>query len=225
MMDQMMNFLLRLLPFLKITLIIAVSSMIVGLVWGGILASMKIGGGRVLRKIAEFYTTVIRCTPVILLLFLSYYGIPVLLKLVGIDVSHGSKIVFAIIALSMYSSAILSEIIRPAYLAVNHGQYEAAVMSGLSHWQAIWHIIVPQAFYIALPNMGNMIIALVRQSSLAFLIGVVDVMGQAKVINSTTYSAHVFEIYFVVSLIYWVIILLIGKGVDFWTYRLGKILR
>lgn len=224
-MELLGQFIWKLLPFLKVTLTIAVSSMIIGLVFGGILAAMKVFGGRIVRKVAELYTTVIRCTPVIILLFLSYYGIPLLLHLVGIDVSRGSKIVFAIVALSLYSSAILSEIIRPAYMAVSEGQYEAAMMVGLSPLQAIFHIMIPQALYIALPNMGNMMISLIQQSSLAFLIGVVDVMGQAKVINSITYSAHIFEVYFAVSLIYWLLILIVGKGVDITAYRMGKMLR
>lgn len=224
-MELFLQFVWKLLPFLKITLFIAISSMVLGLILGGLLAAMKIFGNRFIRKIAEFYTTIIRCTPVIILLFLSYYGIPLLLHAVGIDVSRGSKTVFAIVALTLYSSAILSEIIRPAYLAVNHGQYEAAAMVGLTPWQTIFRIMLPQAIYIALPNMGNMMISLIQQSALAFLIGVVDVMGQAKVINQLTYGAHIFEVYFAVSLIYWVLILIIGKGIDIMSYRMGRILR
>ncbi len=185
---------------------------------------MKISGNGILKKTAEFYTTVIRCTPVIILLFLSYYGVPVLFQMVGIDISRGSKILFAVLALTLYSSAVLSEIIRPAYLAVNKGQYEAAVMVGLSPVQAVCFVVLPQAFYIALPNLGNMMIALVQQSSLAFLIGVVDLMGQAKVINSITYSAHIIEVYAAVSLIYWVVVLLVGKFVDYLTYKMGRVL-
>lgn len=224
-MEQFIQFVWKLLPFLKVTLLIALSSMVLGLVLGGVLAAMKIFGNGVVRRIAEFYTTVIRCTPVIILLFLSYYGIPLLLHTVGIDVSRGSKTIFAIVALTLYSSAILSEIIRPAYLAVSHGQYEASMMVGLTPLQAIFHVMLPQAVYIALPNMGNMMISLIQQSALAFLIGVVDVMGQAKVINQITYGAHIFEVYFAVSLIYWVIILIVGKGVDIASYRMGKVLR
>lgn len=223
-MGQIFQIIEKLLPFLPVTIAIAAASMFFGLLFGGLLAAMKISGNGILKKTAEFYTTVIRCTPVIILLFLSYYGVPVLFQMVGIDISRGSKILFAVLALTLYSSAVLSEIIRPAYLAVNKGQYEAAVMVGLSPVQAVCFVVLPQAFYIALPNLGNMMIALVQQSSLAFLIGVVDLMGQAKVINSITYSAHIIEVYAAVSLIYWVVVLLVGKFVDYLTYKMGRVL-
>lgn len=100
----------------------------------------------------------------------------------GIDINGVSKIMFSIIALTMYASGTLSEIIRPAYLSVDKGQMEAALMSALTPAQAIRLIILPQVVYVALPNFGNMLIALIQESSLAYLIGVVDVWDRQRLL-------------------------------------------
>lgn len=224
-MGYFLETLVKLIPFLRVTIYIAVWAMILGLIFGTLLAAMKLSGSRFLKKIAELFTTLIRCTPVIVLLFLSYYGLPLLFGIVGLDISNGSKTAFSIAALTMYSSATLSEIIRPAYLSINKGQMEAALTVGLTTLQAMVTVILPQVFFVALPNMGNMLIALFQESALAYLIGVIDVMGQAKVINSMNYGAHIIEVYFAVSLLYWMLSLLTGKFVDMLTYRFSKIMK
>lgn len=215
----------KLFPFVGITLLLAASAMALGLVFGGILAAMKLSGNKALYVFASVYTTFIRCTPVLVLLFLSYYGLPLMVSLMGIDISSGSKIGFSIAALTMYSSATLSEIIRPAFASISRGQYEAAVMSGLTHFQALRIVVAPQVFFIALPNMGNMLIALIQESALAYMIGVIDVMGQAKVINSMSHGVRIVEIYAAVSLIYWSLSLIIGRAVDTAAGRLDRVLR
>ena len=224
-MGYFLETLVKLIPFLRVTIYIAVWAMILGLIFGTLLAAMKLSGSRFLKKIAELFTTLIRCTPVIVLLFLSYYGLPLLFGIVGLDISNGSKTAFSIAPLTMYSSATLSEIIRPAYLSINKGQMEAALTVGLTTLQAMVTVILPQVVFVALPNMGNMLIALFQESALAYLIGVIDVMGQAKVINSMNYGAHIIEVYFAVSLLYWMLSLLTGKFVDMLTYRFSKIMK
>ena len=181
-MEFFLTTVLKLLPFLRVTILIAFTSMALGLIFGTLLAAMKMCRIKIFKTIANLFTTFIRCTPVIVLIFLAYYGLPVLFGLAGIDINGVSKIVFSIIALTMYASGTLSEIIRPAYLSVDKGQMEAALMSALTPAQAIRLIILPQVAYVALPNFGNMIIALIQEPSLAYRIGVVDVMGQAKII-------------------------------------------
>ena len=97
-------------------------------------------------------------------------------------------------------------------------------MSALTSAQAIRLIILPQVVYVALPNFGNMLIALIQESSLAYLIGVVDVMGQAKIIDNMSYGAHIIEVYFAVSLLYWLLSLVTGKCVDLLSGKMGKVL-
>ena len=223
-MEFFLTTVLKLLPFLRVTILIAFTSMALGLIFGTLLAAMKMCRIKIFKTIANLFTTFIRCTPVIVLIFLAYYGLPVLFGLAGIDINGVSKIVFSIIALTMYASGTLSEIIRPAYLSVDKGQMEAALMSALTPAQAIRLIILPQVVYVALPNFGNMIIALIQESSLAYLIGVVDVMGQAKIIDNMSYGAHIIEVYFAVSLLYWLLSLVTGKCVDLLSGKMGKVL-
>ena len=220
-MEFFLTTVLKLVPFLRVTILIAFISMALGLIFGTLLAAMKLCHIRVLKTVANLFTTFIRCTPVIVLIFLSYYGLPVLFGLAGIDINGVSKIVFSIIALTMYASGTLSEIIRPAYLSVDKGQMEAALMSALTPAQAMRIIILPQVVYVALPNFGNM---LIQESSLAYLIGVVDVMGQAKIIDNMSYGAHIIEVYFAVSLLYWLLSLVTGKCVDLLSGKMGKVL-
>ena len=138
-MEFFLTTVLKLIPFLRVTILIAFTSMALGLIFGTLLAAMKMCRIKMLKTIANLFTTFIRCTPVIVLIFLAYYGLPVLFGLAGIDINGVSKIVFSIIALTMYASGTLSEIIRPAYLSVDKGQMEAALMSALTPAQASDH--------------------------------------------------------------------------------------
>lgn len=223
-MTYVLQIVATLAPFLLVTLFLAVTSMILGLFFGFLIAGMKFCGG-ILAKIANVYTTIIRSTPVVILLFLSYYGLPVLLKAIIPDIQSADKRFFTIVALTMYASAIISEIVRPAYQAVDKGQKEAAFSVGLTYPQAFIHILLPQAIYIAIPNLGNMMISLIHESALAYLIGVIDVMGQAQIINSMSYGANIIKIYFAVSILYWMLSIITGKAVDAVANHMGKALR
>lgn len=154
---------------------------------------------------AHGYTTMIRCTPSIVLLFLTYYGIPYLFNQFGIDLNSIDKSVFVVITFSLQFAAAMSEVIRTAYESVDKGQYEAAVSVGLSSTQAYRRIVFPQAVVVALPNFGNSLLALIKEGALAYTIGLIDVIGKASLIISSNYNAHALEIYLALSLIYWVV--------------------
>jgi len=194
-----------LIPFLKVTLMVTGFSVLFGTLLGFLLAAAKIGKNRWASKMAHGYTTIIRCTPSIVLLFLTYYGIPFLFNQFGIDLNSIDKSVFVVITFSLQFAAAMSEVIRTAYESVDKGQYEAAVSVGLSSTQAYRRIIFPQAFVVALPNFGNSLLALIKEGSLAYTIGLIDVIGKASLIISSNYNAHALEIYLALSLIYWVI--------------------
>ena len=114
------------------------------------------------------------------MLFLVYYGVPVFLSQFGIDVNHLGKGVFVITAFSLLFASNLGEVFRGAYLAVDPGQREAAVSIGLSEFQAFYRIILPQATVHALPNFSNMLINLMKEGSLAYSIGLIDILGEGK---------------------------------------------
>ena len=96
-MEFFLTTVLKLLPFLRVTILIAFTSMALGLIFGTLLAAMKLCRIKIFKTIANLFTTFIRCTPVIVLIFLAYYGLPVLFGLAGIDINGVSKIVFSII--------------------------------------------------------------------------------------------------------------------------------
>lgn len=213
---------IRLLPFIPITLLIAAISMLLGLLLGFLLTVMKLGKNTLLQKFASGYTTIIRSTPTVVLLFLVFYGLPMVFGSGFANMNSWDKKIFTIIALSLYSSATLSEIMRPAYQAVDKGQYEAAVSVGLSNFQALKEVVAPQAVFIALPNLGNMFISLIHESALAYVIGTVDVMGQAHVIGSIGYGKKMLEVYLAASIIYWIMSVFIGKSTDTLVAYLGR---
>lgn len=215
---------IKLIPFIPVTLFLAFSSMFLGLILGFILTLMKLSRNKVLAKIANIYTSIIRGTPTVILIFLTYYGLPMIFNTFGVDLSNVNRWIFNIIALTLYCSAILSEIMRPAYLSIDKGQMEASLSVGLTKVQALKEVVIPQALFIAIPNFGNMIIGLVHESSLAYLIGTVDIMGQANIIGASSYGANTVKIYIAVSIIYWIISFICGKLIDMFADHTGKAL-
>ena len=105
----------------------------------------------------------------------------------------------------------MSEVIRSAYESVDKGQFEAAVSVGLSPFQAYRRIVFPQAFVVAIPNFGNSLLELIKEGSLAYTIGLIDVMGKANLIIASNYNAHALEIYLALSIIYWIISIVIEQ--------------
>ncbi|MED4600667.1 amino acid ABC transporter permease [Paenibacillus validus] len=200
-----------LLPFLKVTFMVAGLSVLFGTLLGFIIAVAKMGKNEMAKKIAYGYTTTLRCTPSIVLLFLTYYGIPAISNSFGIDLNDVDKIVFVVITFSLQFAAAMSEVIRTAYESIDRGQYEAAVSVGLSPIQAYRRIILPQAFVVALPNFGNSLLALIKEGSLAYTIGLIDVIGKASLIIASNYNAHALETYLALSMIYWVISIAIER--------------
>ena len=202
----------RLLPYLGLTLFIALCTLILGLLFGALLAWAKLGRSRVLRKIARGYTSVVRCTPPLILLFLSYYGLPKLFALFGADINDIDKIYFVLTAFTLLYAAVLSELIRSTYEAIDKNQFEAAASVGMNDWQTLRRIILPQVLFIAIPNLGNTVISLLKEGSLAFTIGLIDVMGRAKLIISLNYGAHSLEIYLALAIVYWALTFLVVTG-------------
>ena len=204
---------LKLLPYTLVTIQVVVFSFVIGCVLGGLLAWAKLGGNRAVSKIAYGYTTIIRCTPFIIMLFIVFYGGPYLLTPFGIDANAIDKKVFAIITLSMYTTSNLSDNFRAAYASIDKGQREAAICVGMTELQALFRIIIPQMVFVALPMMSNVLISEFQDTALAFSIGLVDLMGQGKVIDAITYNINTLEIYVAVALIFWILAIICEKAI------------
>lgn len=200
-----------LVPFLKVTFIVSILSVLFGTFFGFVLAAAKLGRSRLARKFANGYTTILRCTPSIVLLFLVYYGIPALGGHFGLNLNDVDTAVFVVITFSLQFAALMSEVIRSAYESIDKGQFEAAVSVGLSPFQAYRRIIFPQALVVALPNFGNSLLALLQEGSLAYTIGLIDIVGKANLIIASLYNAHTLEIFLALAIIYWVLSIVIEQ--------------
>lgn len=206
------TFMLEILPqflsVLPITLLIIVVSTICGFLLSVLVVAIRIKKVRLLNPIMGMYISFTRSTPILLQLFLIYYGLPVVLALMGIHINDMNATTASIITLIIYNGAYMSEVVRPAYLAVERGQHEAADSLGFSPFKKLYRIIIPQVAPIALPGLGNAIIYLIHDTSLIFAIGVVDIMGLANIIISSNYGMNQIEIYLLIAIIYWMVSML-----------------
>lgn len=202
-----------LLPYLTVTLVVGVTSILTGSILGMLLAWAKLSGHKVIRALADGYTYIIRCTPSIVLLFIVFYGLPKFMETeFGIDLDDLSRAVFVIITFTLLFGAYVSEVFRSAYETVDKGQYEAAVTIGLSPKQAFFRVMLPQAAVIALPNFGNSVINLMKESALAYTIGLIDLLGRTNLIIAKNYGAYGIELYVACLLIYWGLSLVIEQA-------------
>ena len=202
-----------LLPYLTVTLVVGMTSILTGSILGMLLAWAKLSGHKVIRALADGYTYIIRCTPSIVLLFIVFYGLPKFMEAeFGIDLDDLSRAVFVIITFTLLFGAYVSEVFRSAYETVDKGQYEAAVTIGLSPQQAFFRVMLAQAAVIALPNFGNSVINLMKESALAYTIGLIDLLGRTNLIIAKNYGAYGIEPYVACLLIYWGLSLVIEQA-------------
>lgn len=200
------SYFIKLLPYLKTTFIYVLVALLVGIILGLILTVFKLRKNPFLRTLSIVYTAIFRSVPPVVLLFLVYYGLTAI-----VQGNSQNRLFYVCVTLTLLSSASISEIMRSSYCSVPHGQYEAGESIGLTNIQIVRRIMLPQAFYFALPNLSSIIIGLLKDGSLAFTIGLVDVFGKANLLNNTTYSKYILEIYTALAAIYWLMAIVIEK--------------
>ncbi len=164
-----------------ITLELTAVGLTLGFVLGLLLALAKVYAPRLLRGAATAYIEVFRGTPLLVQLFLIYYGLPSL----GITLSQTLS---AYLALGLNSAAYQAEYLRGAIQAIGPSQMMAGRSIGLSRWQTIRHVILPQALRLALPSWSNEPISLLKTTAVVFLIAVQDLMAKAKRAATITYN-------------------------------------
>lgn len=209
----------EILKYLPITLELAIISMLLGLLLGLLIAVIKMKKIPVASQIANIYVSFIRGTPIIVQLYIAYFGIPMFFKYMNLK--HGTNFEFnaipgiacAILVFSINESAYNAEIIRAALLSVGKGQIEAASALGMTYIQSLRRIILPEAIVVALPGIGNSFIGLIKGTSLAFTCAVIEMTAQGRIIGGRTY--RYFEVYVSLALIYWVITIAIEQLVKF----------
>ncbi|MBF1210374.1 MAG: amino acid ABC transporter permease [Gemella morbillorum] len=178
------------------TLKVSLIALLIGLLLGIVICLAKISTIKVLNVLATIYVEVIRNTPILVQIMIIYFALPE----VGISFT---PFMSAIIALSINSGAYVSEIFRSGILAIDKGQMEAGRSLGLSYFQTMKFIILPQALKNSLPALGNEFISLVKESSIVYFVGVADIMFAANTIKNATYET--FGPYLIAAAIYFII--------------------
>lgn len=211
------SLIIKILKSFPVTLEIMLISLLVSLLIGVLVAAGSLSKKKAVSTISKGYISFMRGIPTLVLIFLLYLGLPKVMLNVGIDMNKWDKMVFIIATLSLTSSANMAEMMRASYLAVEKGQREAALSVGMKESMAFRRIIFPQALGIAIPTLGNNIILLFKETSLAFTIGVVDILGKARAISAASYGANKLEVYIATAIIFWVVCVLleqISKAVE-----------
>ncbi len=206
------EYFIKLLPYLRVTFSYVIWGLLIGTLAGFVIAAFKVSKYGVLKAIGNVFTAIFRSIPPVVLLFLVYYGLPMLAEgVLGINMRKKNVLFFVVITVSLLATASISEIMRSAYKSVDKGQFEAAVSIGMSPFAALRRIVFPQTLYHAIPSMGNLITYLIKEGSLGFTIGLVDIFGKANTLNQNTYSNYILEIYIALALIYWIVAIIIEK--------------
>ena len=176
---------------MKNSVLIALFAVLIGVLFGVLFALLKLSKNKVLKTIATIYIEFIRGTPLLVQLYIIYYGLPML----GICIpkipflgDSGNDLLAGIITLSLNSTAYVAEIIRGGIEAVDKGQMEAARSLGLNHSMAMKSVIMPQAFKNILPALCNEFITIIKESSIVSVIGVPELMFNADTVRGNTFE-------------------------------------
>lgn len=205
----------KLIEYLPITLEIAILSYLLSILVGLLYAIVRIKKPRVVYPVISFIISFTRGTPVLVQLYATYFGIPMILNLINfrfgtaLNVNFIPNIVFALVALSLNDAAYSSEYIRASIESVDKGQREAAHSIGMTAWQTLTRITIPEALVVAVPSLGNSLINLVKGTSLVFTCAVVDITAGGRLIAGRNY--RFFEMYISLAIVYWIITFIVSK--------------
>lgn len=191
-----LEYLPALLRAAQTTIYIALLSCLIGFCLGTIIGILQTRKSKWITWPAQAYVALVRGTPMMIQIIFMMYLLPAM----GI---HLCALYKAIIAIGLNSAAYISQVIKTGISSVGRGQLEAAQVLGLSRLQALWYIVLPQAFRIVIPALGNELVTLIKDSSLASTIGVVELYRESRQIIGTTYDA--FSILAVTAVIYLVL--------------------
>lgn len=181
------------------TLFFAVAAMVLGLALGSLVALLRVLRVPVLAQVARLYVSIFRGTPLLVQVFIVYYGLPS----IGIEFS---PVTAGILALTLNVAAYLSESLRGAVLSIGSGQWQAGTSLGLTHVQTLRYVVAPQALRTAVPSLSNSLISLIKDTSLVSVIAVTELMLATKELISTTFQP--FPLYLAAAGVYWVLSLL-----------------
>jgi len=198
----------------KNALLFTAFSTAAGFIWGTLLALIKVSRIGPLVWASRFYTSIFRGTPLLVQLYMIYFGTP---HVTGYPIT---ALEAAVLAFGLNAAAYISEVLRGGMEAVDKGQRDAATSLGVSYRKTMFHIVIPQALKHVLPGLVNEMIALLKESSLISVIAVTDITRAAQRIISVTYRP--FEPFLVAALIYYVLVMIltvIANRLEAWVRR------
>jgi polar amino acid transport system permease protein len=182
---------------LGLTIWLSWLSLIIGAVGGLVLALMRTSNFRLLRLVALLYTEFFRSIPILIVLFFFFYGAPMMLDL------NLTAFAAATAALSAHASALMSEVIRAGIESVGRGQWEAAQSSGMTYRQVMRYVVGPQAMQVILPPSVNIYIMILKESSIASIIGYVELTATGLLIREAHGGG--FAILGIVAILYFIV--------------------
>lgn len=205
----------QILAAVPVTLLMTFASACIGWILGLLIALIRKGRIPVISQIFGIFVSFMRSVPMVILLYISYYVMPDLINQYGsniglsIDVSVIPPVVYAIFALLLNQAAYSSEVFRSAISAVDEGQREAALSIGMTEFQSYRRIIFPQAFATALPNLSGLFVMLIKDTSLAYYVGVYEITATANLLSMP--KLNFIEAYIMTTVIYEVLSIIFNK--------------
>ena len=205
-----------LLKYLGVTMEMALWGFVFALILALGLALVRVFKITFIQHLVSLYISFFRGTPLLVQLFLLYYGFPQFMPIfVGMDAFTA-----AIIGLSLHFSAYMAESIRAAILGIDKSQMEACLSLGMTRLQAMKRVILPQASRVATPSLMNYFIDMIKSTSLAFTLGVVEIMAKAQMEASSSFKF--FESFLAVAVVYWIVVIIFTRIQHLLEYKLNK---
>lgn len=206
---------LALLPYIPVTLVLSVLATALGTVIGLAMALIKLGRVPVLRQVNAVLVSYLRGTPILVQLLLNVNAVPIAILYVNhsfgtdFDALALSPFVVAALTFALNEAAYSSESIRAALLSVDRREVEAAQSLGMTPWQVLRRITIPSATVVAFPTLVNYFIGMLKQSSLAFAVSVIEITAYAKIIGGRDY--RYFEAYLATAILYWALTVVVEQ--------------
>ncbi|USS91572.1 amino acid ABC transporter permease [Fructobacillus americanaquae] len=194
------------------TLLASIFALVGSLILGTIFAIMQVMNSKVARSIGNIYVQIFRNIPLLIITLFFYLAVAKVIKMTGFTAGT--------IALTLYTSAFIAESVRAGILSIEAGQMEGARANGLTFGQAMRVIILPQAFKVAIPSLGNQFINLVKNSSILAFVGGLDLMYQGNIVAANSFDT--FTTYIIIGLFYLLITLPLSYYIQHLEHKLKK---
>jgi His/Glu/Gln/Arg/opine family amino acid ABC transporter permease subunit len=189
--------------YIPVVAVLSVIPLIAGLFLGALLAISRVYRIKFMQKFAQAYVVVMRSVPVLLQMFLAYYAVRAVYSVFGWNLAEINKIVVVIIVFILNAAGSLSEGIRSALLSVDASQYEAGHSIGMTRSLSLLYVILPQSLPVAVPIIGSVFIGIIKSSSAAYLMGIIEMIQGTAMKTAGNY--RYLEAYCAAAVIYWLI--------------------